>query len=145
MLLLGANGQTYNELSKFLGITDLNNSQRWHDQFGQVLQSFEDPNPDSPKLTAATGLFVQEGYPIRNEYRDIAKRIYKSDINNLNFIRYREQAKNYINNWVNTRTNGKIQQILTEPPPVTTKVILATALYFKGAWEQPFIQEATQK
>jgi serpin B len=46
---------------------------------------------------------------------------------------------------VAARTNEKIQDLFPEPPPSHTKLILASALYFNGAWLQPFLAEATRK
>jgi len=42
-----------------------------------------------------------------------------------------------INNWVNTKTNGKIQTILNYIPPEVV-MYLINALYFKGIWTYQF-------
>jgi len=46
---------------------------------------------------------------------------------------------------VAARTNEKIQDLLPEPPAGHTKLILASALYFNGAWAQPFLADATRE
>lgn len=45
--------------------------------------------------------------------------------------------------WAAEKTRGKISRILERPPSFATDVILASALYFKAAWVQPFLPEAT--
>lgn len=46
------------------------------------------------------------------------------------------------NSWVNEKTNGKIPEIVSYFQP-DTKVVLASALYFKAMWETTFIEGAT--
>jgi serpin B len=48
-----------------------------------------------------------------------------------------------INGWVKQRTNGRIEQILTKLDPNSVCVLL-NAVYFKGAWEEPFDKSATR-
>jgi serine protease inhibitor len=50
----------------------------------------------------------------------------------------------YLNyRWVENKTYGHIPNILEYPPSPSTKVMIASALYFNGAWKYPFIQEQT--
>lgn len=52
---------------------------------------------------------------------------------------------NAINNWVRQRTMEKISSILSHAPDQRTNVILASALYFNGEWNQHFIDTATKR
>lgn len=119
------------------------NSQKVHEQFGVLLQSLENFTETTLKLTTANGLFVQKEYPIGRKYKEIITNIYKSEVQSLDFVNNAAEAQNTINQWVSDKTNAKITDILVEPPPPNTKVILSTALYFKGAWEHPFSDLAT--
>lgn len=38
---------------------------------------------------------------------------------------------------------GRIRTVLAEAPPTDTRLMIASALYFNGAWETPFPIEAT--
>ena len=38
---------------------------------------------------------------------------------------------------------GRIKSVLAEAPPTETRLMIASALYFNGAWEAPFPTEAT--
>lgn len=44
--------------------------------------------------------------------------------------------------WVNEKTHGKIPEIVAYFQP-ETKVVLASALYFKAMWEKTFLDGAT--
>jgi serine protease inhibitor len=48
-----------------------------------------------------------------------------------------------INSWVKQKTKGRIERILTRLDPNSVCVLL-NAVYFKGAWEQPFDKSATR-
>lgn len=46
--------------------------------------------------------------------------------------------------WVNTKTHGRIPKMLDAPLPPETKLVIASALYFKAQWESTFIEELTR-
>jgi serpin B len=48
-----------------------------------------------------------------------------------------------INAWVEERTNGKIANLLSSPPPPDTSLILVNAVYFLGLWTHPFDPKLT--
>lgn len=50
----------------------------------------------------------------------------------------------YINNWVNKNTNGRIKKIVGDSLSTETKLIIASALYFKALWQTSFIEGATK-
>lgn len=97
------------------------------------------------QVKIAAAIFVQEGYPIRDLYKETSQHIYRNEIMNLNFQTNSVQAQQFINSWVSSKTNGKINSILAEPPPEETKIIIASALYFNGAWEKQFWEGFTRK
>jgi serpin B len=55
-----------------------------------------------------------------------------------------DAARQRVNDWVDQETKGKIKDIL--PPgsiDPTTRMVLANAIYFKAAWQEPFREEST--
>jgi len=64
---------------------------------------------------------------------------------NLDFKRKGKEARDVINNWVKQQTMEKITTILNDVPNPLTSVILLSALYFKGEWNQYFLEEQTRK
>lgn len=48
-----------------------------------------------------------------------------------------------INQWVKEKTNGKIEKIVEEPIDPLTVLFLINAIYFKGEWARPFLENAT--
>ncbi|XP_059619212.1 serine protease inhibitor 28Dc [Phlebotomus argentipes] len=159
LVLLGANGETYNELLKLLS-TD--NSQTLHEDFAATISdllatNFDDVNDSNVKtnqiaagagsvdhrISVVNGLFVQNGYSIRPNYRTVVESIYSSEITELDFERYPENAVSFINNWVEKSTNGKVKNIV-QSLSRDTRVIVASTLYFNARWKQTFHEAGTR-
>ncbi|KAL0124958.1 hypothetical protein PUN28_006670 [Cardiocondyla obscurior] len=151
LVLLGSAGKTFDEVTRILGLetgVDISqHSEIVHQMFGQLLAVMNRrvEGSNMPRLSSASGIFVQEGYPIRPEFKSISERAYNSEVINLDFRTKSRQARDTINAWVKQRTMEKIDSILNENPDALTTVILLTALYFKGEWNQHFMKTMTRK
>lgn len=95
------------------------------------------------RISIANGLFTQNGYTLRPDYRDSVLGVYRSTIENLDFARNGVEAAAYINKWVSDKTLGKITSIVPNEMNPETKLIIASALYFNAVWERTFIDGAT--
>jgi len=49
-----------------------------------------------------------------------------------------------VNQWVVDKTNGKIKTIVDQPPSADTTLAMVNAVYFKGSWENPFMERITR-
>lgn len=57
-----------------------------------------------------------------------------------------EKAANTINQWVESKTNNRIQNLIKkEYLSSDTKLVLVNALYFSGKWQNEFEKYATRK
>ncbi|KAG5321450.1 ILEU inhibitor, partial [Pseudoatta argentina] len=151
LVLLGSAGKTFDEVTRILGLeTGIDISQHSeivHQMFGQLLGilNYRVENSDMPHVNSASGIFVQQEYPIRPEFRAISENVYNSEVINLDFHTKAREARDIINAWVKKRTMDKIDSILDEPPRAMTTVILLSALYFKGEWNQHFLEGMTRR
>ncbi|XP_011494012.1 PREDICTED: leukocyte elastase inhibitor [Ceratosolen solmsi marchali] len=152
MVLLASGGKTFEEVTRILGLqsgVDISNhSEVVHRIFGLLIQEFnEDYRADKnmPQCEVAFGIFVQDGYPIRKEFRAVSDKIYKSDVTSVDFSNHNDKAQSIINNWVDDKTMGKIKKLLNEPPNPLSAVIIASALYFNGEWNQHFYEGTKRK
>lgn len=118
-----------------------------HEQFGRMILKLEVTSGFdlSQQVSFADGIFIQKNYPIRDTYKDAARQLYESDIVHVDYERAPAEAQKNINNWVYKKTKGKIRNILAETPTAFTKVIIASAMYFKASWQNPFFEGATQR
>lgn len=152
LVLLGANGKTYQEISTLLGfatgVPDLDKkSQIVHEQFGKMILKLERTSGFimESQVNFAIAIFVQNNFPIRKLYKNTAENIYQSEVLNLDFEQNPLHAQKSINAWVSDRTKGKIKEVLADAPSADTKVILASAMYFNAQWEYPFYEGATKR
>ncbi|XP_011143492.1 alpha-2-antiplasmin isoform X2 [Harpegnathos saltator] len=151
VVLLGSAGRTFDEVSRVLGLetgVDISqHSEIVHQMFGLLLNTvnYRVAEGNGPRVSTASGIFVQEGFPIRPQFQAISQNAYKSEVINLDFRNRGEEAVKTINNWVKQRTMEKISGIISQAPDPQTNVILASALYFNGEWNQHFINSATRR
>jgi serpin B len=78
------------------------------------------------------------------DYIDLIARNYGADLCTLDFSADQASCLQVINDWVNRKTNGKIQAMLG-PGDIKPKtvVVLTNAAYFKARWEYPFNEKKT--
>ncbi len=98
------------------------------------------------ELSTANAFWVNQLLPLQDDYKDTLVRYYGGEANSLNFRSAAEEARQIINNWVEERTNNKIQNLF---PPNSlhsnTQLVLTNAIYFKGIWELPFDESMTEE
>ena len=151
LVLAGSAGRTFDEVSKVLGLEggiDISrNSEIVHQMFGMLLNQLHNKIEGSPgpRIDFATAAFVQDGYPIRPEFKMISSNVYNNEVINTDFARNGRATQQMVNTWVKEKTMGKIMSILDQVPDPATTVILLSALYFKGEWNQHFVNSFTKR
>ncbi len=91
------------------------------------------------EFSAAYAVWVQEGYPIHQEYIDLMAGFYKAGLRRAHFEKDPDAPASEINQWVKEQTRGKIQNIVG-PRDINplTRLILTGAIYFMGKWVHQF-------
>ena len=85
------------------------------------------------ELQTANALWVQEGYPVKEQYVFNVKNYYDGEVTNLDFVGKPDDSRNIINKWVEARTNDKIKDLVPENSiTADTRVIITNAIYFSG-------------
>jgi serpin B len=134
MAWYGARGQTATELARALHLTQAGDSGETAGPEGQGAAVFRAPN------TA----WVQSGFPVRPEFTAQLGRLSGTTLASADFAAAPEQARAQINQAIAGQTEGKIAGLL--PPgslTVLTRLVLASAVYLKAAWADPFPEDAT--
>lgn len=156
-LQVGACGSTEQELVALMGITN-------HEQFGRIIEEMRS-NHQKQQINLANGIFIDRnnGITLRENYRTTVETIYHSQIVALDFGNERAASRKYINDWIKSKTNGKIVKILTDgfgnnqyndddedviatgDEHKSNGMLIANALYFKAFWQKNFINGVTSK
>ncbi|XP_005922840.1 serine protease inhibitor A3K [Haplochromis burtoni] len=136
-LSVGARGETHQQLFSGLGFNSSQLMQADVDQsFRTLLQ-----NAKSGDTSEGTAVFVDNRFKPQPEFLEVLKQSYFAEGFNVDFTQATESV-NTINNYVETKTNGKIDK-LVESLDVNTVMYLISYIYFKGKWETPFDPQDT--
>jgi serpin B len=143
MTWAGARGETERQMREVLHLGD--DKQLVQESF-QELQSqlLEISNHAGTELNIANSLWAQEGHLFRRQFLKIAKTNYAAHLKEVDFVRGSQSVANEINRWVAEATKERIQNIMPpESLSALTRLVLANAIYFKGAWQNPFEKSDT--
>lgn len=141
MALNGAATETYDEMRSALGMqarpqAELNGG--YQNLIG-LLRSLD----KSVDFRIANAVWYRDtfGPSIAPAFLNDAKQYFDASVAGLNFAS--PQATATINDWVKTGTNGKIDKIIDQIPSEMI-MYLMNAIYFKGAWREPFDPRQTR-
>jgi serpin B len=143
MTYAGARGDTKAQMGRVLHFNQ--GDVRLHSSFGELQKQLTDAEkPNGIQLAIANALWTQKGEPFLPAFLQTAADDYQADIKQADFTTDADAVRQEINGWVAQKTMDKIQDIL--PPHSVddrTRLVLANAIYFKGAWENPFATSHT--
>lgn len=142
MAYVGARGETQRDLHETLGYSSVgltpDHVPSAHAQHTHLLRA-----PSNSTLRVANAAVVQDGYVVTEEYLGLLRTSFGAEVNSAGLND--EQSVRGINDWVKNKTEGKIEELLSEPLPPNTRLVLLNAIYFKGLWKTPFEVRGTSK
>jgi|GEM_PF-281105 len=137
MAAVGADGATKDEILKTLQINDLDS---FNEQSAQLIKEYSEN--EKVKLNIANSLWLNTDYyknvDFESTFKDVIQKYYQADSEKVN----NKDAVETINSWVKNKTNGKIDQMISDSDFLA---YIVNAIYFKGEWACKFYEEATQK
>ena len=136
MLTLGSSGKTREEAEEVLRVNDA--EIRQYQDFMKRLK------PESDPLSLACRLFPTESLKLSTDYLQSSKESFGAAPQALNYS-VPESARQTINEWVSDNTGKLIEKLIPlNGINKSTELVLANALYFKGRWQEPFIEPMTR-
>jgi serpin B len=143
MALAGARGQTAQEIQSVL---HLHYDSTYDAALGALLASLaKEGNAGGNQLHTANGLWVQQGFAIQPAFEGTLANDYHAPLTPLDFIANAEAARSRINAWAEEHTNQKIENLLPAGSlDARTRLVLTSAIYFYGKWQDPFVASRTQ-
>jgi serpin B len=142
MASAGARGATLDDMARVLRVVQLGDA---HTSFGNLLDSLNGRDGDGGvTIHLANRLWGQAGTAFRPEFLAVMNDRYRAPLGEVDFARAPAAAGAAINAWAAHETHDRITDIFPpEGPDPATRLVLANAVYFKGAWELPFDTSAT--
>jgi len=126
----GAAGNTADEMATVLNIKQDNES--FHNYIHNLYTTLN--NNTEYTISTANALWIQQYYPIIEQYLLVVEQFYNAESTTINFSNP-DHAADIINQWVENKTNNLIQNLISSVAidPIYTKLILTNAIYFKGS------------
>jgi serpin B len=143
MVLAGARGPTADEIRSVLGAP---NNPGYDASVGALLRGLaENGNAGGNQLLTADGLWVQKGFDLNPAFEKTMETDYRAAVDPVDFVMNAEAVRSRINNWTEERTKGRIKDLL-RPGSISaqTRLVLASAIYFYGTWQAPFVTSKTK-
>ncbi|MBQ4460641.1 MAG: serpin family protein [Bacteroidaceae bacterium] len=141
MVASGAEGETRNELNKFLGFEKM--SQDDVNGAFKALNSWLPICDRRTTLNIANSMWFDEGFPVLDSYKKTNSNYFDAETKVVDL--QTEKTMNDINSWCSKNTRGCIPKILDEPFDGDCVMALINALYFKGQWAIKFDKSKTSK
>lgn len=151
MLWPGAVGETADEIATMLSYAL--DAEAFHpaaNALDRALAARNDYVPradegDAPILEIVNDIWGLDGYPYVDAWLDLLARHYGAGLWIVDFPQAFEEARQEINKYIEHRTRGLIPDLLPEGSVnELTRLVLTNAIYFKGAWQFPFMAELTE-
>jgi serpin B len=138
MTYAGARGQTAEEMARVLhfGLPQ----EKLHPAFALLRATWVgDGEKAGYRLNVANRLWGQEGFEFLPGFLSVTREDHGAELAPVDFARQAEQGRRRINAWVEEQTQGKIRDLIpTGVLDVATRLVLTSAIAFKGEWTVPF-------
>ena len=132
----GARGQTAQEMAEVLGIPE-DDQTRWDLMWSY--QGYFNHGSRYYDLSTANAYWLAEDADLREQYRTVLESYYWAHGEELDFAGDPEGSAETINDWVEDKTNNKIENMI-DPNSIVpyTYLMLTNAIYFKSDWKYKF-------
>jgi len=135
--MAGAVGDTFPEIKNTLGFDSNLTEAQLYTAYSTLLQQLNSTTSKS-KLQLANAIALQNEMPLLPTYLDIVNNNFNAAVFPVDFLTKASEATQAINRWANEKTNGKIPKLFDATLDTDTRMVLLNAIYFKGAWKEPF-------
>lgn len=131
MTINGAGGNTYNEMNDVLAfgnlsLEDINQSNR---DLADLLTGLD----NKVQFNIANSIWYRNTMTFKQDFIQRNTDYYSADVRPADFND--NATVDLINNWINSKTNGKINEVIDTIDPETV-MYLINALYFNGGWKE---------
>ncbi len=139
MVYNGTDGNTKKQMEEMLHKTNLT-ADDINQSYKDLVAGLASHDP-KVELSIANAIFYRNTFPVKSSFITTDQNYYQAEVDGLDFTKTADVLKT-VNGWVNTRTKGKIESIISEVNPEDVMYLL-NAIYFNGEWKYRFDSQAT--
>lgn len=129
----GADGNTWTEFYQLLG-----------DSIQPISDDLMNTLPvesENQILSLANSAWIDDQYIVDENWIGSIKSLLDAEAYQTNLSS--TDAMNSMNNWIKTKTNNMIDEMVTGPLDYDTRLVLFNTIYFKAKWNNPFDANST--
>ena len=89
-------------------------------------------------LNIANSIWIKKNFKVKNSFLKDCQKYFSAEARN-------EINAKEINDWVSSKTNAKIKEIITQQVADSADLVLLNAVYFYGTWHKTFDANLTEK
>jgi serine protease inhibitor len=137
----GAVGETEEAMRNTLEFGDLTRDEinKSYKSLIELLQGID----TDVEFNIANSIWYRDDYTFEQDFFERCNEYFDARVSDLDFSK-NEEAKDTMNNWVDEKTNGKIEEIVDYVDPVYDIMFLINAIYFNGTWTYRFDEKDTK-
>jgi serine protease inhibitor len=103
-----------------------------------------DGTPTDGQLQVANALWVHRGDSLSSDFVSAVQTSYGAHVQAVDFARETSAVRQQVNDWIASCTHNRISELLEEgSPSADSRLLLTSALYFRGQWATPFDSKET--
>ncbi|KAL3655220.1 hypothetical protein CASFOL_001006 [Castilleja foliolosa] len=144
LIAAGSGGSTRDQLLGYLKSKSAQDLSSLSSQLVTLI--FADGGPlGGPRLSFANGVWVDKSLTLKPSFKKIVENDYRAASNHVDFQTKAADVTQEVNTWADKETSGLIKDILPSGSvDSSTRLVLANAVYFKGAWNEKFDSSLTK-
>lgn len=136
----GAAGETREAMARTLELQGLD-IQEVNEAYRSLIDLLRGLDP-RVEWILANSIWYRETLVPLPQFLDVNRQYFDAEVAGLDFNDPAVAAR--INGWVDDATRGRITEIVPDPMPMNIVMYLINAVYFKGAWTDPFDPDRTR-
>ncbi|KAL3617813.1 hypothetical protein CASFOL_038134 [Castilleja foliolosa] len=144
LVAAGSSGPTRHQLLRYLKSKSVKDLRPQASQLVTLILADGAPL-GGPCLSFANGVWFEQSLTLRFAFKQIAENDFRSALNHVDFQSKAADVRQEVNTWAEKETSGLIKDILpSDAVDSSTRLILANAVYFRGAWKEKFNPSRTR-
>ena len=140
MVYNGADGVTKDEMAKVLQVEGIEADEL--NRANASLMNLFHSSSEKIQLNIANSIWLNENYHFQTDFAQYNRDYFNAEIQEIDI--FDSESPKMINQWVEEKTNGKIEEIVDSPLDPDLVTVLINAIYFKGDWKYEFDESQTE-
>ncbi|KAJ7958110.1 Serpin-ZX [Quillaja saponaria] len=144
LIAAGSKGPTLEQLLSFLKTKSTDHLNSLASELVAVVLADGSPS-GGPCLSFANGIWVDNSFSLKPSFKQVVDTSYKAAVALVDFQTKAVEVTHQVNSWAEKKTGGLIKEVLPSGSvDMTTRLVFANAIYFKGGWTKKFDASKTK-